>query len=94
MIAYIESNLIGSDYELVDEYYFSEETLSLRYEKILFSGAFDQYDYVSVRINTQLIELEIFYKASSDFRLPTGDKLITEEAAITVAENLLGTGEE
>lgn len=46
---YSEENLIGDRYTLVDEYYFSEETLSLRYEKTLFSGALDRYDYVSVR---------------------------------------------
>lgn len=38
---YIEQNLIGEGYALVDEYYFSEDVLSLRYEKILFSDAVD-----------------------------------------------------
>ena len=41
---YIEQNLIGEGYALVDEYHFSEDVLSLRYEKILFSDAVDQYD--------------------------------------------------
>lgn len=90
---YIEENLIGDGYTLVDEYYFTEETLSLRYEKILFSGALDRYDYVSVRINTSLNELETFYKVSSGFQLENDASLISEEKAIAVANDILGKGE-
>ncbi len=90
---YIEENLIGDGYTLVDEYYFSEETLSLRYEKILFSGALNRYDYVSVRINTSLNELETFYKVSSGFQLEKDASVISEEKAIAVANDILGTGE-
>lgn len=91
--AYIENTLIGDEYTLVDEYYFSEETLSLRYEKILFSDALDRYDYVSVRINTSLIELETFYKVNGGFQLATSANIIPKEKAIAVANNILGTGE-
>lgn len=90
---YIENTLIGDEYALVDEYYFSEETLSLRYEKILLSDALDRYDYVSVRINTSLIELETFYKANSGFQLATNANIIPKEKAIAVANDILGTGE-
>lgn len=90
---YIENTLIGDEYDLVDEYYFSEETLSLRYEKILFSDALDRYDYVSVRINTSLIELETFYKVNSGFQLSTSANVIPKEKAIVVANDILGTGE-
>lgn len=90
---YIENTLIGDEYALVDEYYFSEETLSLRYEKILLSDALDRYDYVSVRINTSLIELETFYKVNSGFQLATNANIIPKEKAIAVANDILGTGE-
>lgn len=91
--SYIEENLIGDGYTLVDEYYFSEETLSLRYEKNIFSGAVDRYDYVSVRINTSLNELETFYKVSSGFQLKKDESVISEEKAIAVANDILGTSE-
>lgn len=90
---YIENTLIGDEYALVDEYYFSEETLSLRYEKILLSDALDRYDYVSVRINTSLIELETYYKVNSGFQLATNANIIPKEKAIAVANDILGTGE-
>ena len=91
--SYIEETLIGDEYELVKEYYFSEETLSLRYEKILFPGAYDSYDYVSVRIRTSVIELETFYRVDNGFELHKDTKVIPKEKAIAIANNVLGTGE-
>lgn len=91
---YIEQNLIGEGYALVDEYHFSEDVLSLRYEKILFSDAVDQYDYVSVRINTSLNELETFYRANSGFQLEKDKSVITEEEAIVAANDILEAGTE
>lgn len=90
---YIEQNLVGSGYVLVDEHYFSEESQSLRYEKMLFPGALDRYDYISVRIDTSLIELETFYKAESGFRLEKDKDMISEEEAIETACGILKTDE-
>lgn len=90
---YIEHNLVRSEYVLVNEYYFSKETLSLRYERILFPGALDRYDYISVRIDTSLSELETFYKAESGFQLEKDKDIISEEEAIEIAKNLWKTDE-
>ncbi|HKL98843.1 MAG TPA: hypothetical protein VJZ06_02905 [Mobilitalea sp.] len=91
--AYIEDTLIGTDYELVNEYYFSEDTLALRYEKILFNDALDRYDYISVRINTTLVELETFYKKSSGFKLEEGKDIISEDKARVVANEVFDANE-
>lgn len=93
LIEYIEDVLVGSDYELVDKYDFSDDTLSLRYEKILFPGALDQYDYVSVRINKSNVELETYYKKSSGFQISGSKRTISEDKAIAIANEMLGDGD-
>ena len=86
---YIEHTLVGNEYVLVNEYYFSEDSLSLRYEKVLFSDALDRYDYVSVRIDTSLNELETFYKAKSGFQLEEEKIIIPKEEAVEIANSIL-----
>ena len=54
----------------------------------------DQYDYVSVRINTSLNELETFYRANSGFQLEKDKSVITEEEAIVAANDILEAGTE
>lgn len=89
LIAYLEENLIGEEYEQVESYDFSRDTLSVRYEKILFPGATDQYDYVAVHIHKPLAKLETFYRTTSGFRLKAGDTVIGEEAALAAANTRL-----
>lgn len=93
LITYIEAHLVGPGYELVNSYDFSEDTLSLRYEKVLFPGALDRYDYVSVNIHKPKAELETFYRATSGFQPDSGKEVITQEEAIAVANSLLEENE-
>lgn len=89
LITYIEQNLIGKDYVLVNEYLFSDDTLSLRYEKRLFLDALDRYDYISVRINTSLNELETFYMTTSGFQFDKEKNVISKEKAIAAVNEIL-----
>jgi hypothetical protein len=82
---YIEKDLVGSGYILTNQYYFTEDTLSLRYEKELFDGATNRYDYVSVRINVPLIELESFYRSSNEYNWEEDQTVISADEAIKSA---------
>lgn len=93
LTVYLEENLIGEGYELVSSYDFSEDTLSLRYEKVLFPGATDQYDYAAVNIRKSQARLETFYRTASGFLPETGDTVIGEEAALAAAADRLEEGE-
>lgn len=88
LIIFLEKNLIGYGYELSNRYYFSEDTISLRYEKILSQGVLDRYDYISIRINENYKQLESYYRNSSGYCFDQSKQIIPEEEAVKCVKPL------
>ena len=84
-IDYLEDMIIGDQYKLVSSNQFDDNTISLKYEKLMKNGGFDSFDSYSIFVDTNYYIVISLYKQDLGYEEDLVRNMISLDKAINLA---------